>query len=173
MKAATPNCKNRTMPIKPENRSRYPANWKAIRALILVRADNRCEKCRVENYAMICRGIDRDADTYILPDTGALFCAETGTALGYARVTDYHCIPKFIKIVLTIAHLDHTPENCDGMDQGGPALPIEQSNLRAWCQRCHLAHDAEHHRINAGYSRRSGRAIRDLFELGESYGSPY
>lgn len=35
-------------------------------------------------------------------------------------------------VVLTIAHLDHTPENCD------PA------NLRAWCQRCHNTFDAPH-----------------------------
>ena len=34
------------------------------------------------------------------------------------------------KVVLTIAHLDHTPENCD------------DENLRAWCQRCHLTYDA-------------------------------
>ena len=33
-------------------------------------------------------------------------------------------------IVLTVAHLDHTPENCD------------DENLRAMCQRCHLAYDA-------------------------------
>jgi len=31
------------MPIRPENRSRYPSNWKAIRAEILLRAGNRCE----------------------------------------------------------------------------------------------------------------------------------
>lgn len=37
------------------------------------------------------------------------------------------------KVVLTIGHLDHNPENCD------PA------NLRAWCQRCHLGYDARHH----------------------------
>jgi hypothetical protein len=44
------------MPIRPENRSRYPANWKAeIRPAILARADNHCEgspaypDCRAEN----------------------------------------------------------------------------------------------------------------------------
>ena len=34
---------------------------------------------------------------------------------------------------LSIAHLDHTPENCSDY------------NLRALCQRCHLAWDKEHH----------------------------
>jgi len=33
-------------------------------------------------------------------------------------------------VVLTIAHLDHTPENCD------------PENLRALCQRCHNEYDA-------------------------------
>ena len=66
------------MPIKPENKSRYPKNWKEIRERILKRANNRCEFCGVENH------------TYRHnPKTG-----------------------KDAYIVLTIAHLDHTPENC-------------------------------------------------------------
>ena len=36
------------------------------------------------------------------------------------------------RIVLTIAHLDHTPEHCN------------PDNLRALCQRCHNRYDAEH-----------------------------
>jgi len=32
--------------------------------------------------------------------------------------------------VLTVAHLDHTPENC------------EPQNLKAMCQRCHNKYDA-------------------------------
>ena len=39
------------------------------------------------------------------------------------------------KVVLTVAHLDHNPENCD------------YSNLMAMCQRCHLRYDAKHHAI--------------------------
>ena len=38
------------MPIKPENKARYPKNWKDIRARILQRANNRCEFCGVENH---------------------------------------------------------------------------------------------------------------------------
>lgn len=45
------------------------------------------------------------------------------------------------KVVLTVAHLDHQPENND------PA------NLRAWCQRCHLTYDARHHAENARNTR--------------------
>jgi len=37
------------------------------------------------------------------------------------------------KTVLTTAHLDHTPENCD------------PSNLKAMCNGCHLHYDRDHH----------------------------
>lgn len=37
------------------------------------------------------------------------------------------------KVVLTTAHLNHTPEDC------------RDEVLKAMCQRCHLAHDREHH----------------------------
>lgn len=109
------------MPISAENKKRYPANWKEIRARILKRAGDRCEgspaypNCRAINGAEL-RQLDR-------------------------RV-----------VVLTIAHLDHTPENCD------------DANLRAWCQRCHLTYDARHHARNAAATRRKRKAIGDLFE---------
>ena len=38
------------MPIKPENKARYPKNWKQIRISILERANNCCEFCGVENH---------------------------------------------------------------------------------------------------------------------------
>jgi len=38
------------------------------------------------------------------------------------------------KVVLTVAHLDHNPSNCD------------DDNLEAMCQRCHLRYDQHHHR---------------------------
>ena len=55
------------------------------------------------------------------------------------------------KVVLTIAHLDHTPENC------------AMSNLKAWCQRCHLNYDAKHHAETAYNTRRKGKVVADLF----------
>jgi len=50
-------------------------------------------------------------------------------------------------VVLTVGHLDHTPENCD------------DDNLKHWCQRCHLTYDARHHAQTAYQTRREGRAI--------------
>ncbi|UQN06787.1 hypothetical protein [Deinococcus sp. QL22] len=40
------------------------------------------------------------------------------------------------RVVLTVAHLDHVPENCS------------PQNLRAMCQRCHLTYDAAHRAAN-------------------------
>ena len=39
-----------------------------------------------------------------------------------------------IQVVLTVAHLDHTPEHC------------EDENLMAMCQRCHNVYDEPHRR---------------------------
>lgn len=56
------------------------------------------------------------------------------------------------KVVLTVAHLDHTPENCD------------DDNLRHLCQRCHLAYDHDHHRANARRTRRARLGNLELFD---------
>jgi hypothetical protein len=81
------------MPIKKENRARYPVNWKDIsRSIREERAKNRCEWCGAENGQPH-------------PVTGS-------------------------RVVLTVAHLDHRPENC------------EPDNLRALCQKCHNTYDA-------------------------------
>jgi len=44
--------------------------------------------------------------------------------------------------VLTVAHLDHRPENC------------HDSNLLALCQRCHLRYDRFEHGKNAAATRK-------------------
>lgn len=138
------------MPIKPENKARYPANWKAIRAMILLRAWNCCEQCKVENGSRIARGAGRCENTYQTSDA-EVYCADTGRHIGRVRMSDYE-VKNMVDIVLTIAHLDHTPENCD------PA------NLRALCQRCHLRYDAQHHAETARATRRARLNNLDLFE---------
>lgn len=106
------------MPIKPEDKARYPSNWKSIRAEILERAQHCCEFCSVENYAIGYR------------DEDGKFHKTEGHAADAAAIDG----EKIIKIVLTIAHLNHTPEDC------------RPENLRALCQRCHLRYDVEHHK---------------------------
>ncbi len=58
-------------------------------------------------------------------------------------------------IVLTIAHRDHIPENV--------GEPGNRPNLAAWCQRCHLAYDHEHHQRNAWHTRREKKRTKELF----------
>ncbi len=122
------------MPIRIENRHRYPRDWKQIRAAILERTGNRCEQCGVPNRA------------WRLPGFGP-WTFDPATADEWSDEGR-----KATRIVLTIAHLDHTPENCD------PA------NLRALYQRCHLAYDADHHQRTAYRTRRAGKALGGLLD---------
>jgi hypothetical protein len=136
------------MPIKPENRKRYPADWKAIRARILARAGNRCEKCNAPNRRRIARGAGKDEGTYMLA-SAEVFCHDTGELLGTCRRSDYE-LSHMVEVVLTIAHLDHVPENC------------AEENLRAWCQRCHLRYDTEHRKQTAYATRKAAANTMDL-----------
>jgi len=80
------------MPIRAENRDRYPENWRAIVAAVRVRSGDVCEFCGAANGRPN-------------PVTGS-------------------------RVVLTTAHLNHTPEDND------------MENLRHLCQLCHNRHDA-------------------------------
>ena len=130
------------MPIKPENRALYPSNWREIRASILERAGHRCEQCGVENHAVGYREADGS------------FVALSDEELhnGVAEADGL----KVIKIVLTIAHLNHDP--ADNRPEG----------LRAYCQRCHLRHDAAHHARNAAMTRRARKLASGQPELLEA-----
>ena len=106
------------MPIRPENKKRYPSNWKEIRASILERARNHCEFCGRENHTWF-------------------FNEKT---------------KKMVRVVLTIAHLNHVPEDC------------RPENLRALCQSCHLRYDAEHHRKSRMQTKADKDKSLKLFE---------
>ncbi len=57
------------------------------------------------------------------------------------------------KVVLTVAHLNHEPEDCN------------DTNLMAMCQRCHLTYDAKHHAESARQTRRAQMRCNDLFDV--------
>jgi hypothetical protein len=57
------------------------------------------------------------------------------------------------RVVLTVAHLDHDPGNCD------------DDNLVALCQRCHLSYDAEMHALHAAETRRQAMVDAGQMEL--------
>ena len=104
------------MPVRPENRHRYGADWPEFsRHIRFERAEGQCE----------CEG-------------------ECGRGTHEGRCPNKHGEPAYgtgSKVVLTVAHLNHTPEDC------------RDEVLRHMCQRCHLRYDSSHHRKNARVTR--------------------
>jgi len=103
----------------------------------------------VPNSTLVARGSGAFSGTYMLVGGNVFFDAETGRPLGMAVCSEYersHCV----RIVLTVAHLDQNPSN-------NAAL-----NLRALCQRCHLAHDRAQHVASARATRRARKAAGNL-----------
>lgn len=111
------------MPIRPENRDRYPKDWKFIsQAIRFDRAKGRCE----------CTG----------------WCGATPHGEGRCEAVNNQPHPLTgSNVILTVAHLDHTPENC------------EPENLAALCQRCHLVYDAAEHKAQASHTRTVKAAV--------------
>jgi hypothetical protein len=107
------------MPIRPENRARYPRDWPVISLARRRAADWTCQGSPA--YPT-CRA--RQGEPH--PVTGS-------------------------KVVLTVGHLDHTPEN------------IDITNLKVWCQRCHLTYDAHHHKMTRQATRRAELQTVELF----------
>jgi hypothetical protein len=95
------------MPIRAEEKARYPEDWPLISLRIKRRAGWRCE----------CEGECGSGK-----HTGRCAAIHLGAAPASGK-----------RVILTTAHLDHTPENCD------------PDNLRAMCQSCHLSYDRDHH----------------------------
>lgn len=124
------------MPIRPENRKRYPKNWKSIVAEVRKRSKGRCE-FRVDNKFFFCAGPFKN------PKFRTLRCK--------AINGEPHPITGS-KVVLTVAHLNHTPENC-GMD-----------NIRDACQRCHNTYDAPMRRLGIKQRAMEKCAIGDLLK---------
>ncbi len=145
------------MPIKPENRGRYPPDWQAIRSEIMTRAGHRCEHpgCGARNYSVGWWQQEAGRHWWLAAwgqhDNPRTYAEARQVAAETYFETQGMDGPKPIVIVLTIGHVDHQPENCD------PA------NLRAWCQRHHLQHDAAHHAATAQATRQARKAIGDLF----------
>jgi len=147
------------MPIRPENRARYPDDWKQISQRVRNDAGNRCEWCNAPNNETIQRGTDRarasdqSVPAYRTMDLTAYeasICADTGTYIAGTCAYTFDT-QREVKVILTVAHLDHQPENC------------ARENLRALCQRCHNRYDAP--------ARRRGREKR-RFAAGLFGGTP-
>jgi hypothetical protein len=148
-----------TMPI---DYSKYPPNWKTeIRPDTLKRAKYCCEQCGVRNYSV---GYNQKNGRFIGTGGTALHDL-AGEGLSYPslepitykaaaelrnhlnEVKNEH---KHIVIVLTVAHLDHNiTNNCP-------------TNLKAFCQKCHLSYDAVHHKKNARQTIMNKKGLLEL-----------
>ena len=117
------------MPIRPENLARYPRDWKTVIVpRVRERSGNRCEctgHCGLDHDGR-CAAVNGEPH----PTTGS-------------------------KVVLTVMHLDHMPEN-NGDD-----------NLLHGCQQCHNRYDMPMRR--AGMKARASEACAcgDLFITGD------
>ena len=105
----------------PINYKKYPPNWKTeIRPRILDRANytcemNGCEFKHLENVLSVQINGKRKWFKHTMENEIA------------------YPINKLVKVVLTIAHLDHDEDNHN----------VKDERLAAFCQRCHLAYDAQ------------------------------
>lgn len=124
----------------PCDYSKYPHNWKSeIRPAILERDEHRCKFCGVENGAIGWR----DGDGNFIYSEQYLQVKKVGA--GFYQTSG------FLKIVLTIMHLDHNIENNN------------YDNLAAGCQKCHLNYDKVHHAKNSKDTREKKKKQMPLF----------
>ena len=102
----------------PCNYKLYPKNWKSeIRPRILKRAENKCECCGLENYSIVHSYKENNKVIWKHLTFGNYIRNEA----------------KSVKVILTIAHLDHDETNHD----------VKDERLKAMCQLCHLRYDVE------------------------------
>ncbi|WP_366658516.1 HNH endonuclease signature motif containing protein [Fodinicurvata sp. EGI_FJ10296] len=136
------------MPIRPEMRALYPADWPQISGWIrFERAKGCCEQCgRPHGRIVRCLPDGRWFDPLIegwRTQTGAL-------ANAWPDIEDY-CWFRTTRVILAACHKDHDPANND------------PDNLIALCQRCHLIHDRPEHRRRIRLTILQRRALGDLF----------
>lgn len=120
------------MPIRPENRARYPADWPQISHRI--RHDRAAGQCE-------CHG-------------------ECRRGTHHGRCPNHNGQPAYgtgSTVVLTVAHLNHVPEDC------------RDENLRAMCQGCHLHYDRDHHAQTRAATTATRHRIRTIDELRARY----
>lgn len=123
----------------PIDYKRYPPNWKSeIVPRILKRSNNQCENdnCNFKNGQLVWSVRFRGKtigwfETFEEADKQeksfeSKFCFRT-------KQTIYIPNPKQVKVVLTIAHLDHDETNFN----------VTDDRLKAMCQLCHLRYDAK------------------------------
>lgn len=103
----------------PMDRSRYPSDWETIALEVKTDADWTCESCG--------KPCTRPGESFLeLSDR----LKETQWApLLYEDLPEGGILTHPRRFLLTCAHLNHQPMDCD------------KDNLRAWCTPCHARYD--------------------------------
>ncbi len=141
------------MPIRPENKHRYPKDW-ALRSRFVreVRAKGRCEWCGIRNYSV---GY-RDRAGRFIPLAGNGPCDFAGQGLAWPSFTPitYQEAQEFVEVCNCC--IANNGRRCD--DQGNHYFAVRLTvahvfddrpeassllNLAALCERCHNRHDAK------------------------------
>jgi hypothetical protein len=135
------------MPIRPEFRGLYPANWPQLSHDIRFQRDKgRCRHCGRPHGGVILG----------LPDGRWFDPAQKTWRDAKGRLARWPDLletarRRTTRVVLAAAHLDHNPGNS------------RRRNLRSLCQRCHLLHDRPQHRRQHWITCRRRYALGDLF----------
>jgi len=125
----------------PIDYKKYPKNWKTgIVPRILDRAENKCEFCGLENNSQV-----YSLKVYLRGENGRygyrqIWFRDKRDAEKHKHLGTL----KKVKVVLTVAHLDHDEENHN----------VKDERLKALCQQCHLNYDAKEK-----YRRIIGKAV--------------
>jgi hypothetical protein len=135
------------MPIRPELRGCYPANWSEI-----------SRRVRFERAGGACQGCGRPHRTRVrcLPDgrwfdpARHIWRDRRGRRARWPDLEEAIAL-RSTRVVLAAAHLDHDPAD------------NRLGNLRALCQRCHLLHDRPYHLAQRWLTYRRRYALGDLF----------
>ena len=124
------------MPIRPENRARYPKNWPQVADAIRARAGNRCQWCGARNHWYVLRGLTGQVEEQ---------------QITFFRIGKRESI----RVIVTVAHLNHEPEDC---------RPENLAALCQSCHnRYDAKHRALNRRAKEQIDRESGGQLRFRF----------
>lgn len=116
----------------PCDYSKYPPNWLSeIRPRIMQRANNTCEgdNCDFKHNELVW-SVKYKGKSQWFRDYEQ---AESMPKSFEVKKGVYIDNPKQVRVILTIAHLDHDEQNHD----------VKDDRLKALCQICHLRYDAK------------------------------
>ena len=115
----------------------YPKNWKTeIVPAVIKRAESRCECCNLKNYQIVFSIKLSVKDEQGKYKTRSIWFSNEQDAIRESKcedISEKNLFVKNVKVVLTVAHLDHDETNHS----------VKLDRLRAWCQICHLRYDAQ------------------------------